>query len=134
MIVGKVSAENLNKVMEFDHVIRVNEDGTVDDRNTGKHAPELVMELDEDGQSLYFNDEDLHEEARTSGWTLMQGHTGQHGYRGAVMHPSEFVGGSLAEYILERPGYYVTTIVECEEIHGEREEPPAGWAIAFQEL
>jgi hypothetical protein len=42
------------------------------------------------------------------------GYTGQHGYNGAVMHASEYLGGRLAEDILESPGTYVVCAVEVD--------------------
>lgn len=80
----------LDDLMEFDHVIYSYGDGAnaeVTDINTP-----------------YFEGEDCLEE----GWELLQGFTGQYDYNGPAMHPSEYVGGGLARYILENPGYYVT--------------------------
>jgi hypothetical protein len=107
----------LNTIMEFDHVIYVDNDGTVSDGLPELYAPELYV--DEDGNDIF--------EAGDDGWTLMDGYSGQYGYSGPVMHPSEFIGGRLAEDILERPGWYVAIVAETL---GDDETEPAGWAVA----
>jgi hypothetical protein len=40
-------------------------------------------------------------------WELLDGYSGQYGYSGPVMHPSEFIGGGMARDILATPGTYV---------------------------
>lgn len=79
-------------------------------------------------------------------WEPLTGHSGQHGYRGAVMHASEFIGGALALDLLdtasEHPIYVVSEVgvVVCEEDCcadrtdadaevGLWEHEPVGWAI-----
>jgi hypothetical protein len=123
----RVSPEKLNDRMEFDHVIRVGPVGTVYD-NEGSHAPELVMETDDDFQILDEHEDGYRAQAERQGWQLLTGWTGQYGYRGLVMHPSEYVGGQLAEHILSEPGEYVVIAVECDQ-----DSDPAGWAIAYRE-
>jgi hypothetical protein len=117
----------LNGVMEFDHVIRV-KDGSRVAEPEGIHAPELYMSTADDGQILDEHERDYREQAERQGWQLLTGWTGQHGYRGLVMHPSEYVGGNLAEHILGRPGDYVAVTVETDDGQGL-----AGWAIAYRE-
>src|SRR5262245_35140668 len=39
-------------------------------------------------------------------WEALTGYTGQYGYRGPVMHASEFVGGRLERDIRATPGVY----------------------------
>lgn len=120
-----VTADNLTDVLGFDTgAIEIHEDGTVTDAD--EYAPELYMEVDADGQSIHADDSDLHSQAEAQGWELLTGWTGQSGYRGPVMHASEYLGGRLAEYILETPGIYRAVVVEVE---GDPENP-AGWAIA----
>jgi hypothetical protein len=119
------SPDKLNDVMEFDHVVQVGEGGAVTDAE-GVYAPELHMETDDDGQILDAHERDYIEQARRQGWQLLTGWTGQYGYRGPVMHSSEFVGGALAEHILETPGTYVVTAVETDD-------EPAGWVVAYRE-
>lgn len=129
-----VTTETLNDVMEFDHVIVVHEDGTVSDAEN-VYAPDIRMEVDADGQHLHADDSDIIGQAEREGWELLRGYTGQHGYRGPVMHASEYIGGRMAEDILEEPGTYVVVIVwvdapEDAPNREELEEEPAGWAVA----
>jgi hypothetical protein len=131
----KVTEENLNSVMEFDHVIRVNADGTVTDRVEG--APYF-----DDALTCYLTDpETYHWETEINlpdGWTLMNGYSGQYSYSGPEMHQSEYIGGRMARDILETPGDYVALIVRadcgytqefCTEESGCDCEP-SGWAVA----
>jgi hypothetical protein len=132
----EVTADSLNNVMEFDHVIHVAEDGTVTD-GYDLLAPSLYMEVDADGQSVHADDADIIQDAKSYGWKLLTGFTGQYGYHGPVMYSSEFISGGLARAILETPGYYVAVTVECQGPEAEDgEEPeelqPAGWAIAYR--
>lgn len=106
----------LNKIMEFDHVIFVDEDGAVFDGLPELYPPALYVT--EGGTEIF--------EPGDAGWTLLTGYTGQYGYGDQVMHPSEFVGGDLARDILERPGWYVAIVAETLD-DGEE---PAGWAVA----
>jgi hypothetical protein len=113
-------ANKLNDIMEFDHVIRVHEDGTVSEPE-GFYAPNLLdSELDD------------------TSWTLFtKGYSGQHNYTGPVMHDSEFIGGDLAMDILSNPGVYVAVVChhdcDCDgEDHQEQECETTieGWAVA----
>ena len=124
----KAEPEDLNDEMDFDHPVTVDGDGIVHDAE-GVYAPELVMFVDEDGQDIDADDEGIKRQARGAGWTLLEGWTGQYGYRGPVMHPSEFVGGRLAEHIIATPGTYVVTAVETDD----GDDEPAGWVIAYRE-
>lgn len=119
---------DLNSMMAFDHVIRVNEDGTIDEPIRDRYAPELYALSDSEGQHTPDTDPNLISDARDAGWELLSGWTGQYGYSGVCMHPSEFIGGSLAEHILETPGYWVAVVV-TEDI-GDAEH----WAIAYAPL
>jgi hypothetical protein len=133
----KVTAENLNSVMEFYHVIRVNADGTVTDR------VEDAPYFDEALRSYLVNADEYRWETEVNlpdGWSLMNGYSGQHGYSGPEMHVSEFIGGRMARDILETPGDYVALVVEsdcggvlemCSEEDGCNCEPD-GWAVAHK--
>jgi hypothetical protein len=57
------------------------------------------------------------------------GYTGQWSYNGAVMHASEYLGGRLADDILETPGVYVVVAVEVFPEEGDEEPEPAGWTV-----
>lgn len=124
----------LNSIMEFDCPIQVHSDGAVS-QALELQAPELYMSVDGDGQSIYADDSDIKDAAKSAGWELLTGYTGQYSYNGPVMHPSEFVGGGLEFHILETPGYYVVVTVECMGPEGTEDDDlePAGWAIAYRE-
>lgn len=115
----------LNDLMDIDHVITVDEGGHVTEPQ-GIYAPELEMEVDGDGQILDGHEAAYKAEAARQGWELLEGFTGQHAYRGPVMHPSEYVGGGLEDHIRETPGTYVAIVVRCSD--GE----DAGWAVAYR--
>lgn len=55
----------------------------------------------------YF-EEDPHgdDHSLETGWELLTGFTCQYGYSGPGMHSSEYVGGGLAQHILDTPGLY----------------------------
>lgn len=112
---------SLSYVMDFDHPVRVNADGSVTDDLDGVHAPSLY------GEAL-----DSRE------WELIGGYSGQYNYSGPIMHPSEFIGGALARDILAEPGVYVALVSYCD--HSDPDLCPDGdegcdsadgWAIAY---
>jgi hypothetical protein len=114
----------LSDLMEFDHVIRVNADGTVTDALAdAPWAPSLYV--DDDGAETF----------DTGGhpWELLTGHTGQCGYSGPVMHPSEYIGGGLERAILSRPGLYVAIVADCYPTDTDPDPEPAGWAVAYMD-
>ena len=145
----------LNEIMEFDHVVFVDEYGHVHDHNTltperagwsrgvsartHLYAPELYQDHDGDpvaGQTPSRTDvkadsRALQALAHSAGWDgLLEGFTGQYGYRGPIMHESEGIGGGLESYILENPGWYCAVVVN----DGDSEDyEPCGWAIAYKE-
>jgi hypothetical protein len=62
--------------------------------------------------------------------TLLNGFSGQYSYNGPVMHPSEYVGGGLASFMLENMSsegclYAITEIVDIDDLYS----CPEGWAI-----
>lgn len=83
------------------------------------HAPECIWEGFADG---------AHIESGT-GWTLIDGYSGQHGYSGPIMHASEYIGGRMVDAILAMDGWYVA--VACETLDDGDE--PAGWALAHRD-
>lgn len=107
--------DKLNDLMQFDHVIEVHEDGTVTEPS-GIYAPD-VYDHDTDNPAV--------EGFRDDKWELLNGFSGQYSYSGPVMHPSEYIGGGLARYILETPGIYVAVVVR--DIGNDDD---AGWAVA----
>jgi hypothetical protein len=119
----------LNDVMDFDHVIRVRADRTIDERpEPAVYAPDLLMSVHADGQILDDDERDYISQAKAQGWTLESGWTAQYGYRGVVMHPSEYIGGALADHIRATPGLWVAITVETDD----GSEDSAGWAIAYR--
>lgn len=120
--------DDLNDAMQFDHPVRVDENGTVHDRLDGVYAPELLMATTSDGQILAQHEADYADQARRQGWELLTGWTGQDRYHGVVMHPSEFVGGRLERHIRETPGTYVVVEVRTDD----DDEQPTGWAVAYR--
>ena len=106
-----VEPDTLNATMEFDHVIYSHGDGTVSDAST--YGPEVLDAVD----------------GCPAPWEPMTGCTGQYGYDGPHMHPSEYVGGALARDILDTPGLYVCVVVDygpCTDDADRSAEPCAG--------
>lgn len=102
---------NLDEIMEFDHVIRVNADGSVTDEPS-LYAPSLYdEELDSDKWEFFTT-----------------GYSGQHGYSGPIMHNSEYIGGALERDILATPGVYVAIVANWSP-GADEEDTIEGWAI-----
>lgn len=134
---------DLNQLMSIDHVVRVREDGTVTDQGTtGVYAPEVSCEYSGPFAEAQISDEqerDMIDFAkRDTGWELLTGWSRGGGL--AIMHPSEYIGGGLADHIRETPGYWVAVSVELyptetdpEYRDGNGESKSAGWALAYRE-
>lgn len=127
---AKVTAENLNYVMSFDHVIRVNEDGTVSDVEESYYFDVRTYKGDDEVWTTEY--------VLPEGWTVMNGYSGQQGYAGPDMHQSEYISGGMARDILATPGLYVALTVEadcgytedgCDEESGCNCEPES-WVVA----
>jgi hypothetical protein len=120
--------------MQFDHVIRVNEDGTIESV-PNIWAPEINIYGDIDGQVDSDSEADMVADVAGQGWQLLTGFTGQYSYSGSIMHPSEFIGGGLEDFILETPGYYAAVVVDLQPYdHDSSEESEnVGWAVAYRE-
>jgi hypothetical protein len=116
-LAGHRVSVSLGDLMEFDHVIEVHKDGSITEPE-GIHAPEL-------------NDGEL--DAGDKPWRLI-GNSRQQG-GGQIMHNSEFVGGRLADMILESPGLYVAIVCswDCNDLH-EHDDCEVGviegWGLA----
>lgn len=115
-----VTRDTLSDEMDFDHVVVVNPDGTLSEFPSGVSAPESVWD-NETGLQM---DDDRWE-------AVSGGYTGQYGYNGPVMHPSEQLSGRLAQDILDRPGMYVTVVVmqDTEFLEDDYAAEPVGWAV-----
>lgn len=102
---------DLNKIMQFDAVVRVTASGV-------QPMPDVLA------PTLY------DEELDSSEWEIF----------GHIMTDAEYIGGSLADDILETPGDYVTltSFYSCESWECTREDCPGdhveGWAIACKPL
>ena len=120
-----VTPEQLSEAMDFHHVIQVHDDGTLS-APADVYAPECYWNEYGDGQHI----------ERGTGWQLLDGYSGQHGYPGPIMHESESIGGRMARDILATPGLYVAVV--CDDLSDmdpdddDAETTPAGWAVAFQ--
>ena len=95
-IIRNATAEQLAAAMDFDHVICVSPGRTV---NT---SPEYMV----------YAPSMLDDALDSAQWTLITGRTGQYGYNGPTFHNSEYIGGGLADFILDTPGYYVAVLSE----------------------
>lgn len=121
---------------EFDHVYLVDGLGLVYDERTGLRAPDIENSRDFDilidGQLV---------QGIEGEWRALTGHTNQHGYRGAVMHPSEIWGDwaiqDLASHAAE-DGYVAFACVAVRPDLDEQDnddysdESPVGWAVAYK--
>jgi hypothetical protein len=119
----------LNDIMQPDHVVRVLEDGTIEELVRGVRAPELVSGCTGDGSILKEHEQAMVTDARHQGWHLLSGWTGQYSYCGVGMHPSEFIGGRLEEHIRETPGLWVVVVPSMLR-DGEDYD---GWVLAHRE-
>lgn len=114
----------LNRALEFDCPIVVHAGGRIEPGPANVHAPDVFH--DELADMLI--DGIPHGDSPT--WEALTGYTGQWSYNGPVMHASEYVGGRLADDILNEPGVYVVVVVNVEPDELEPIDPePAGWAI-----
>lgn len=124
----KVARDDLNDVMELDHVIRVYPDGRLDSNGgyaAGIYAPD-VSNVDgpvpDDGVDVEVMD--------NRPWRVQVNRSNQWNYKGAVMHPSEFIGGGMADDILTMPGYWVA--VEVRNDDGSLPDGDSiGWALLW---
>ena len=120
-------AASLNDLMDFDHPVVSDGNGNVTDAPSNIYAPEVSVDLDDEGQMTSLDPSDIYV---SDPWMLLSGFSGQDRYPGPIMHPSEFVGGGLETYIRENPGVYATVVVTG--IGGPEEDDDAvGWAVAY---
>lgn len=125
----RISPDQLNAYMEFDHVIEVLPTGLVRPR-ADIYAPSVDGE---DG-------------IEDTAWQPLKGYSSQGS--GIInqaenwhMHDCESVGGQLARDILARPGIYVCVYItwppDAEEVEDGDTEPDEttieGWCVLFQE-
>lgn len=116
MITKPATPDTLNSLVQFDSPFRVNADGTVTQPLSDVYAPTVM------------NDDTADIEIDSDDWTALTGYTGQYGYGGAVMHPSEYLAGGMARVILETPGIYVVTeVIDPDDDDGDHD--PIGWCL-----
>lgn len=132
-------SRTLNDIMQFDHVIRVkNGEITETDFPISIHAPELMIGTDADGQILAQHERTMIHDALRLGWTVQTGWSGQYSYSGPIMHPSEFIGGALADHIRETDGYWVAVSADMwplkDDDGNDITDSPAGWLLLHREL
>ena len=129
---SQITANTLNTRIDFDSAFGVDSDGNIID------APDAYSP---DVEHCEVNGVDI----QSDDWEAFSGgYTGQYGYSGPVMHASEFIGGRLAEDILNTPGTYVICSVDVncdpdapECYDGDKEDrmnigcycEPAGWVV-----
>lgn len=124
-----VTHKELSDLMEFGRLIYTlnGEAVALDEGVVNIATPEEIqyVDLDADGGAP--------DPIAPDGWEYLTGFTGQYSYNGNTMHPSEFIGGRLADHILSNPGYYVAVEIDAldwsiegtTDIHAE----PIGWGI-----
>lgn len=120
---------------EFDHVFMIGVDA-VHDGPVGLYGPESVEHDSED--DILIDGMPL-KATSSKGWQALEGYTGQYGYQGAVMHPSEVIGGRLANDMLEMSAVYAAEGTPLAWVVVSVEDPadpehPVGWAVLYRKV
>jgi len=112
---------------EPETVFTITDSGTAD--VVGVYAPEVQNNPDGDISIGSY------------GWEAITGMTGQYGYCGSMMHPSEFIGADMAErltVIADRGDGSVTqfayVLVYSDEPNDDDEYEPCGWTIVYRHV
>jgi len=108
----------LNAIVEWDSAFRVNPNGTVDTGVESAAANSLRTIAENTGADEF---DDVPE--------AVTGHSGQHGYSGPIMHPSEQLGGGMASDVLDSPGTYMLT--EAQDF--DDPDNLVGWVLLRRE-
>lgn len=127
--------QELNDVMRFGRVVVSDGRGNVTEPIDTEYGPDMVYAIaDEDGQLVKDPaTQDFYVDMCGYGdWELLRGFTGQCGYSGALMHPSECIGGALESHIRENAGYYVAVMVDLLPDDEDSESEMDSWAVAFK--
>lgn len=117
---------------EFDTVYGIRADGTIFRPERQPYVPDVMHD---DEHDVLINWIDRYSGRDTSGWDVLTGHTGQHGYNGAVMHPSELWSACHVEDLTARAdapgvGYIEFAVVEVRDEDGSYPDgDPIGWAV-----
>lgn len=118
--------EEINS-QDFDHPFSI-VDGRVADALAEVYAPSVYHDEDSD---INIDGDDA--------WTAISGMTGQYGYNGSVMHPSEFIGASMARELagIAEDGHGVVfAVVTVESIDGDEEDgtdEAIGWTVVYRD-
>ena len=111
--------DTLNGAVEFDTVRSVPQ-RDIETQIDGFYAPEVSWA------------DDTHH-VESGEWIPVDGYSHQYRYSGPVMHASEYLGGAMADAVLEAGGIYVLVVVEVIDDPNHdysRENPePAGWIL-----
>lgn len=75
------------------------------------------------------DDKALYSAIEGTGWELVSGFTGQHGYDGPVMHESEYMGGGIVQYTMDTPGIYAVQYVAAWSDYDFEEYEYVGWVL-----
>jgi len=126
---------------EFNAVYGIDREGNILAPD-GEYAPDVTHDPDGDvlidggpTKSASNNSFDVN-----SGWDVLTGHTGQYGYRGAVMHPSELWGAWAIDHLTtiadsDLIEYVLFAVVEVRDEDGDYPEgDPIGWAVIYKEI
>lgn len=121
----RTSHEELSEMMDLGRVIQVAPNGAFPALNgLGlSKAPEEVqyVDLDADGGAP--------DPVAPAGWEYLKGFTGQYGYSGSVMHSSEYMGGRIADHILDNPGFYAVVEIDVWPEDESTDAEPVGWGV-----
>lgn len=104
--------------LDFGTAFHLSAEGAV----TELQAPAPVTVTEQDGA---FIDSETYADLAPD-WSPVTGYSGQYGYAGPVMHPSEFAGTGMVRDMAQTPGIYVLAVVE------DSEDPEAdfeGWIL-----
>ena len=96
----KATRENLSEIASNYGAFAVLQDSYV--VPVSLYVPEATYYVDKNGSQVG-------ETEIPNGWEAVSGYSGQHGYSGPDMHPSEYLGGGMARDVLEDVGAIYAT-------------------------
>lgn len=118
---------------EFDHVYRLTTlerpDGTLEGYVTASHADSRPWGF---APEVYNDDE--RDVTLPDGWQALTGNTGQYGYSGAVMHPSELWSQCHVDDLVaagDNPDHLDVYFAVVEVIDLDDPEAVVGWAVVY---
>lgn len=114
--------DTLGGLVEFDSPFVITYRGELVAAPESLSAPEAIEYAD--GQLVI----DYYRPGR---WEPIDGYSGQYGYSGPVMHPSEYLGGRMARGIIDSPGAYVMTAVYAipDDDDDDVTDNVTGWVV-----